>query len=480
MELLLEALGPGLGLALVALDLAIVVVLVPYIVLQRRESGATLAWIFFILLVPYLGLLAFWVFGTTRLHLRRRKRRRSEARLAARLDGLTPERCPEPAEGGPLGALRRLAVRLDEVGPQPGNQVQLFREGRAAFQALSQSVEEARHHIHLLYYIWQPDATGARLRDTLVAAARRGVEVRLLVDDVGSRRAGARFFAPLTAAGGAVRRFLPVNVLARQLVLNNRNHRKVVVIDGRMGYTGGMNVGDEYAQPTAAWRDAQVQVVGPAVLRLQEIFCQDWYHATGEELAQPSYFPPVPPGGEAWVQFLASGPADLRWRSIHTLLFAAVNLAQQRVWIETPYFVPDPAIAMALQTAALRGVDVRLLLPGSSDHPLVLHAGRSFYGDLIAAGARIYELPIAMLHAKTATIDGIFSTVGSTNMDQRSFRLNFEANAFFYGREMAEALERSFVSTQAESEPVTVRHLKRRSYRTRLLEAAARTLGPVL
>jgi cardiolipin synthase len=462
------------------LDLVIIVVLIPVVILQRRESGATLAWILAIVLLPFLGLLAFWVFGTTRLHLRRRKRRRIEARLAPALHKLQAQ----PATDLPVTdlppSLLQLAEKLDKVGPQPGNKVALFRQGPVVFDALEAAFDSSRHHIHLIYYIWEPDRTGERLRDALTRASRRGVEVRLLLDDVGSRSARQGFFQGLMEAGGQVERFLPVNPLNRQLALNNRNHRKIAVVDGETGFTGGMNVGDVYAGLSEPWRDLHARICGPVVHSLQEVFCQDWYHATGDDLISAAYFPPMTGSGNVWAQLLASGPADERWRAIHTLLFAAINLARERVWVETPYFVPDPPIVMALQTAALRGVDVRLLLPGRSDHPLVLHAGRSFLDELLAAGVRVFELQGTMPHAKTVTVDGIFSTLGSANMDQRSFRLNFEANLFFYGAEIAGELERDFLSLCARASEVTVVNRQGISQRQRLAEGVGRVLAPLL
>lgn len=464
----------------VLLDLAIVVVLLPVVILQRRESGATLAWILIIVLIPFLGLLAFWVFGTTRLHLRRRKRRRIEARLAPALHKLHEQALTgQPVKDLPPSLLL-LAEKLDGEGPQPGHEVTLFRKGSQAFDALEAAIHGARHHVHLVYYIWKPDRTGERLRDALVRACLRGIEVRLLLDDVGSRSARRAFFQELLEAGGRVERFLPVDPLSRQLALNNRNHRKIVVVDGETGFTGGMNVGDDYAGLGEPWLDLHARICGPVVHSLQEIFCQDWYHANGEDLVNPAYFPTQTVRGNAWAQLLASGPADERWRAIHTLLFAAINLAQQRVWIETPYFVPDSPIVMALEIAALRGVDVRLLLPGRSDHPLVLHAGRSFLDQLLAAGVRVFEVQDAMSHAKTVTIDGVFSTLGSANMDQRSFRLNFEANLFFYGAEIAVELERDFLALCAEASEVTAVSRRDIPRRQRLAEGIGRVLAPLL
>ncbi len=462
------------------LDLAIIAVLIPVVILQRRESGATLAWILVIVLVPFLGLLAFWVFGTTRLHLRRRKRRSIEAQLAPALHQLKVQSSSRLVVTGLPPSLLQLAEKLDAVGPQPGNEVALLRQGAVAFDTLEAAINCSSHHVHLAYYIWEPDPTGMRLRDALIRACNRGVEVRLLLDDVGSRNTGEEFFRGLLAAGGRVARFLRVNPLGRQLALNNRNHRKIVVVDGDTGFTGGMNVGDVYAGLAEPWRDLHARICGPVVHTLQEVFCQDWYHATGDDLVSTAYFPQIKGKGKVWAQLLASGPADERWRSIHTLLFAAINLAQQRVWIETPYFVPDPPIVMALQTAALRGVDVRLLLPGHSDHPMVLHAGRSFLDQLLAAGVRVFEVQNAMPHAKTVTIDGVFSTLGSANMDQRSFRLNFEANLFFYGESVASELEQDFLAFCAEANEVTTLSRQNLSKHQRLAEGVGRVLAPLL
>lgn len=468
-----------INLGWLLLDLVIVAVLIPTVLLQRRESGATLAWIMVILLLPYVGLLAFWLFGTTQLHLRRRKRRRIESRLAPEMQRLQNSSGTHPPEGLP-GSLMQLAQKLNEVGPQTGNDVLLLRQGQAVFDTLEAALDEALEHIHLVYYIWEPDRTGQRVRDALVRAATRGVRVRLLLDDVGSRRARGNFFAELLHAGGRVARFLPVNPLNRQLALNNRNHRKIVVIDGALGFIGGMNIGDLYAGLGSPWLDLHARLRGPVVQSLQEVFCQDWYHATGEDLISPGYFPPLHEVGPVCAQLLSSGPADGRWRAIHTFLFAAINLARERVWIETPYFVPDPPIVMALQTAALRGVDVRLLLPGRSDHPLVLYAGRSFLNELLAAGVRVFELNHAMTHAKTVTIDGHLSTLGSSNMDQRSFRLNFEANVFLFAASVASRMEADFLAFCAQASEVTLSQRRKNSYIRQLAESLCRVLAPLL
>ncbi len=469
-----------LNTGLLLFDILIVAILLPTVVLQRRESGATLAWVLVIVLLPFVGLLSFWLFGTTRLHLRRRKRRKAEEKLSKALQRMQPDQEGTLQITGISPSLLKLVSKLDDLGPLSGNSVDVMRDGREVFDKLEDAFDTASHHIHLIYYIWESDYTGERLRDALARAARRGVKVRLLVDDVGSRLAKPAFFMPLQQAGGKVERFLKVNILSRRLTLNNRNHRKVVVVDGKTAFTGGMNVGDDYAGRGEPWLDLHACIRGPVVYALQEVFCQDWYHATGEDLVSTTYFPVQKAVGNICAQFLASGPADARWQAIHTVLFAAMNLASERIWVETPYFVPDRPILMALQTAALRGVDVRLLLPGHSDHPLVLAAGHSFIDDLLADGVRVFEVQRAMPHAKAVMIDGNFATLGSANMDQRSFRLNFEGNVFFYGSEIASKLEQDFLAQCAGAKEVMLPERRQQGKTERFLESIARVLAPLL
>jgi cardiolipin synthase len=241
-----------------------------------------------------------------------------------------------------------------------------------------------------------------------------------------------------------------------------------------------MNVGDVYAGLAEPWLDLHAQIQGPVARDLQETFCEDWFHATGENLVKNIYFPTPIIEGHVWAQFLASGPADRRWQAIYTMLFAAIGQATQRIWLETPYFVPDKPLIMALQTAALRGLDVRLLLPAKSDHPLVYYAGRSFFDDLLLAGARIFEYGASMIHAKSAVIDSHFATLGSTNMDQRSFRLNFEGNLFFYDKTITEQLSTDFLKLCDNAEEVTYSKRKLLSKSERFKESTTHILAPLL
>jgi cardiolipin synthase len=476
-----------LSTGLVAVDLLIVLLLVPRIVAQRRESAATLAWVFFILLVPLGGAVAYHLFGTRRLRKRVRRRVNARARVApaaARVDAALRAFAFDPAgheadEPGDNG----LAERIFAVGRSTattGNDVLLLPEGPQAFAALERAIGEARHHVHALFYIFKPDETGRALLALLAARARAGVQVRLLVDAVGSLELRPSDTRALRDAGGSVAEFLPVNVLAKPFSVNFRNHRKVVVVDGREAFTGGMNVGDEYRgrkTPQGPWRDLLLRLRGPAALRLQEIFVDDWHYATGEECFDPRYFPPPERPGRVVVQVVESGP-DSSHESIHHSFFSAITGARQRVWLTTPYFIPDVSIFVALTTAALRGVDVRLLLPGVSDHRLVLYAGQSHYDELLAAGVRIFEFRQGFLHAKALVVDHAWTALGSANMDMRSFRLNWEANVVAYDAQIARAVALDFLRDCEQAVEVKRPVVRTRWRRAR--EAASYLLSPLL
>ena len=467
-------------LFLLFLHLSVVTFLIPKIILQRRESGATLAWILVIIFLPFFGMLAFWLLGTTRIRMLRRKRHRAEQLLVPSLASFRSQQKLTDTDELVAASLYSLAAKLDECGPQPGCEVEMYRDGSKALDALEQAIDAAQDHIHLTYYTWEADNTGRRFCQALTRAASRGVEVRLLLDDVGSYTTKTSFFSALISAGGEVARFLPLNLFSRQVSVNNRNHRKIVVIDGKTGFTGSMNIGDLYAGLSGSWNDLHLCVSGRVVYELQGVFCQDWFHATQKDLATKKYFPNMNYRGDVCAHFLASGPSDERWRTIHTLLFVAINTALEKVWIETPYFVPDPPITMALRTAALRGVDVRLLLPNSSDHFLVDYAGRSFFDELIEAGVRIFKMDDIIPHAKTVVVDQVFATAGSANMDQRSFRLNFEGNLFFFGKKIAAELEKDFLHQCQSAHEVTAENRKKLPRTVRLKEGFARILAPLL
>lgn len=311
----------------------------------------------------------------------------------------------------------------------------------------------------------------------LERARERGVEVRLLYDAFGSAGLGPRLRS-LRKKGGRSAAFFPLDPIRRAATINLRNHRKLVVVDGKVGLCGGVNVSDRFV----GWRDVHLRVEGPAVAQLAAVFAEDWFFATREDLVDPRYVPDPPPAGATTMQIVESGP-DQTLERIHRLYFAAIAAAQERVWVTTPYFVPDRAIFMALTTAAARGVDVRLLTNARSNWGLTQHAGRSFYEELLAAGVRILEYEGergAMLHTKTLVVDGRFATVGSANLDVRSFRLNFELIAVLYDAGLVRQLEGLFTEDAAHAREVLPAAWEKRSHGARLLESIGRLMSPLL
>ncbi|MFW5921483.1 MAG: cardiolipin synthase, partial [Polyangiales bacterium] len=405
---------------------------IPFVLVRRKEAPSAIAWIMVLVFLPILGMILFWFLGRDRV------RRPAAAKASANVDvrgRLSQYDLLESPELEPLleqqradkRGVMRLAAHVARMDVVPGNDVQVLVGAPDTYDAHIEAIEAAEDHVHLEFYIIRPDEPGRRLRDALVAAAERGVHVRLLKDGFGSRTLGRRFLGPLRRAGAHVATFLPLDPIRRAYTFNLRNHRKLMIVDGRIGFTGGINFGEEFLP----WRDVHLRIHGPAVHQLQAIFAEDWYFASRYHLAHPAFFPDVQPQGKSVMQLVESGP-DATVESIHRLYFAAIASARDRVSLITPYFVPDRALLVALQTAALRGVDVRLVLPSTSNHRVTFHAGRSFYDELLGAGVSIHEYGPGMVHTKAMIVDGTFATVGSANLDVRSFRLNFELIAVLW------------------------------------------------
>jgi cardiolipin synthase len=397
----------------------------------------------------------------------------------------------EGAEGELLDprteGLLRLGQRLVEAPASHGNGTRILVDGAATYRAMIQAIETAKDHIHVEFYIFQPDETGTALRDRLARKARAGVQVRVLVDAAGSSALPGDFWAPLREAGGKAAVFHPIGEMLarfrRRDRIDFRNHRKIVVVDGRIGFTGGINVGREYLGLDPAhgkWRDTHVRIEGPAALGLQWTFAQDWLFAADERLEAERYFPdPGARAGDSIVQVIDSGP-DRTWSPIGHFYTQTIALARERVWITNPYFIPGPALEEALVTAALRGVDVRLLLPRRGDRVLVALAGGSYYKTMLQAGARIFLYDRGFVHAKTMVVDSWVGTIGSANMDTRSFHLNFELNVFVYDTEFVNELAAQFRRDLGAASELSLSLEETRGLPLRLLRAGARLLAPVL
>lgn len=477
----------SLWTATLALATGWAVAMAVVIVMQRRPAASTIAWLLILIFLPLAGLVIFRFIGPLRLERKKLRRRRTRAQVSEALGSLAKIQ----AETGDheYAELARVGMNTGEAPPLRADAVELYTEGAAAYAAILDAIAAAKDHAHLEYYIWEPDGIGLRVIAALAARARAGVRVRMLVDGMGARGLKRRHLAPLRDAGGEVAWFNPVSLRTlRGRRADFRTHRKIVVCDGRVGFTGGINVSDEHSaefRGAAAWRDTHLRIEGSAVRPLQRVFLDDWYFATEESPARGAWdalFPAAKEGaapGAHVVQVLASGP-DATVFPIHRALFTAINVASRRLYVTTPYFIPDEPILTALIGAALRGVDMRLLIPRRGDSRLIDLAARSYLLELIEAGARVYEYLPRFIHAKTMAVDEALGIVGTANLDNRSFRLNFEVAALVFERSINAALVRAFVADLEHARELTRADVEGAPFMTRLGQAGARLMSPLL
>jgi cardiolipin synthase A/B len=460
---------------------------IPHLLLLKKRPSATLAWLWAIIFIPFLGSLIYFALGTDRLKRRRLKRRSLYSARSTRHG--SPADTTDNATTALLGTLPRrdrqflqLLSRINHLPVSSAENLYVLRDAREFYSALQERIRGAKHHVHLEFYIWNGDETGLRFLQHLTDAVRRGVIVRLLLDGVGSHGFTEKLLSEFTAAGGQFSWFQSLDPKRNRFFLNLRNHRKLQIVDGKSGFVGGMNIGREYEglDPTVGhWRDVQVEVDGPVVNELQDVFADDWFFATGEKISTARYFP-APTGDVRQIVHVVLGGPDRRNEPTSKSIVSLLNEASQRVWIATGYFVPDDVILTALELAASRGVDVRLLISEKNDHPFLVVVGRSYYGQLLAAGVRIFEYSVGINHAKIMLADNQWAMVGSANFDYRSMRLNFELNLLFHSvernDELARILEHDFGLCQ-EIDPAV---FARRPFRKKFLEAALRPLSPML
>lgn len=450
-------------------------------VMTARTSQGAIAWAISLVAFPLLALPLYLVFGRRKFERNIEARRAVMSAIEPVLDDLEQRASPytEASSEFNQGYLRPLArlARFPFVG---GNEAHLLVDGEATFDALFEAIEAASDYVLVQYYLLRDDHIGRELQQRLLDRLANDVSVLLLYDGVGSDGL-QRYLAELRNAGAQIAEFGVAGKLSRRLQLNFRNHRKIVVVDGRIGFVGGLNVGDEYMgrhPRLSPWRDTHVKICGPAVIKLQISFVEDWYDSTGEMPDLP--WQPAPlQDADRQVLILPSGPAD----TLETcgLFFThLISQARTRLWIVSPYFVPDEAVVSALQLAALRGVDVRILLPRRSDNWLVHLAGHAYLQEIGSTGVSVYRYNRGFLHQKVVLVDDDTATIGTANFDNRSFRLNFEVTAVFadsqFTGEVAHMLENDF----AQSDLVDTAGKANRRWTFRLATRLARLLAPVL
>ena len=462
-----------------------------YIILENRRPQATLAWMLVLFALPGIGLLVYVLFGRdrkafakhTRL-LRQDLEGKAQPLIQSilakqdleisRLEGESDSRIKLMmlVRGSPESALSRL------------NDVQILQNAKTFYPAMIEDIRAARVSVHIQYFIWRHDDFTKELRATLEEKVKEGVEVRLLYDPLGSQGHVNRFYVRDMEKSGI--RMAPTSPLWRLHTISYRNHRKITVIDGRVGYTGGMNIGKEHLDGGKGfnlWRDTQIRIVGEGASILQTVFAVDWYNAVRENLFAPRHFPRTPERpemGNVPVQILTSGP-DSQWAAIRRLYFAMISAAKHHVYIQSPYFIPDASVAEALKSAALSGVDVKIMLTArASGNPWPGWAGNTFIVDVIKAGVKVYMYEKGYLHAKTISIDSEICSIGSTNIDIRSFSINYEINAVLYSRRLARELEEDFARDLAHCTEFDLEEYHARNLALRFRDSATRLVSPLL
>ena len=384
---------------------------------------------------------------------------------------------------------RHLALETAIVGSplMVGNKVVLLQDGSATYKAMLAAIGNAKQHINMETYIIEDDEVGHRFADALMGKQKQGVQVNLIYDSVGSINTPKTFFKRLADSGINILEYNPINPLnvKKGWNVNQRDHRKLLIVDGKMAFLGGINVSSVYSggsvaqragsrpEEKAPWRDTHMQVDGPVVGEFQKLFLATWKKQKGEPLAQRNYLPQLGTQGKEVVRAVGSSP-DEPYSLIYATLISAINSAETAVYLTNAYFVPDPQLLASLKDAAQRRVDVKIILPSHTDFWLVFHAGRSYYEELLEAGVKVYERRDALLHAKTALVDGVWSTIGSTNLDWRSFLHNDEVNAVILGQEFGAQMQAMFEKDLASSNAITLEQWKQRSIAVRLKEMAAR------
>ncbi len=458
---------------------AVVITTIFVVILDNRNPIKTMAWILVLFFLPVVGLLFYLFFGrsTRKEQLITKK---GYARLSKR--PMMEYQTQESLAGNV--SKQRLVSFFTQVNSAltfEGNQVEFYTNGYSMIQSMIRELSRARHHIHLEYYIFEDDAVGRLLRDVLIDRARAGVKVRVLYDDVGCWKVDHAFYEQMLCEGIEVQGFLKVRFPQFTSKVNYRNHRKLTIIDGEVGFIGGMNIAERYLKGVSweSWRDTQVKLSGKAVYGLQTAFLTDWYAVDRSLITSAEYFPAIPSRGETIAQIVTSDPVG-EWKDIMQGLMMAICSARHYFYVQSPYFVPTEQIKTALQTAALSGVDVRLMLPKRADTWLIHESSLSYLEDMMKAGVKIYLYRRGFLHSKLMVCDDELSTVGSTNMDFRSFEHNFEANAFFYDKMTALAIKNIFLEDQKHCLLLSSKIWNKRSWKNKVIESVVRLLAPLL
>ena len=460
----------------VLLVMALVGVLI-YIIAENQHPTQTLAWVLVIIFLPVAGLVLYFLVGhrPVRKQLLPDEERLQLQQRAHEAQGA--HECQAPASYHKLDCLQQ---KLNQNAPLGGNALRIYTQFYPMLDDLLADLEQARDHIHFEFFKFEDDPVGRKVAEVLIRKALEGVQVRVQYDDF-ANLFRKKFYRELKGAGILVHPFLAVNFPFISADSNFRNHRKIVVVDGRVGYVGGMNIAERYGKGLdwGIWRDTQLRIEGPAVAQLQLAFLSDWRFSSGTFCSEARYFPKLEAVGESPVQVVASSPLDA-WHEAMQGLIQLLGNARHYVYLQTPYFIPTATMMLALQNAALSGVDVRIMFPQRGDGLLTSLASKSYVKEALTAGVKIYLYQEGFLHAKTIVADDTFSSIGSTNLDVRSFTLDFEIDAYCYDPAIAQQQKAIFLQDLEHSVPVDLQAWNERPRWEKLKESLARLLSPLL
>ena len=468
-----------LSIIFIVLYCSTIVGLVLLILLENRNPLKTIPWVIVLLFIPGIGLIFYYFFGRDNRRIRiisRRMFKRFHDQI--KIENRTQDLSVVPPQYLPLA---RLLNNSNYSAIFSGSNATIFTNGKDKFEALFEDIESARHHIHLQYYIFNDDKIGNKVKDLLIKKACEGVKIRVLYDDVGSWDTKNKFFNEMKAENIEVFPYLKVVFPILTSKVNYRNHRKIVVIDGKAGYIGGMNIADRYVEGNklGLWRDAHFRITGPGVYGLQASFLLDWYAISNILVKGKEYYPEMQASSDMKMQIAMSGPTS-QWRTLMQAYIFCITNAKRYIYIQTPYFLPTDALNQALQMAALGGIDVRLMIPNRSDTKSAQMATFSYVDKMLKAGVKVYLYKNGFLHSKTLMVDDALTSFGSSNFDFRSFEHNFEINAFVYQEDLALKMKDIFLQDINDCEEITFSSWRKRPLTRRLTESFMRLFAPLL
>lgn len=458
------------------------------IVLEKRSPYKTIAWILVLVLIPILGLIFYLFFGQEyrkrKIYSRKRIKSLTNLRKLSSKQLREIEQTQLKLDASVLEKENIIRLLLNNSNSllTTGNQLKILNNGKETFDAILHAIQNARHHIHLEYYIFSDDKIGNKFKDLLIEKRKQGIEIRIIIDDVGSWSLSKKFIAELKENEIEIYSFMEVRFPRLTSKMNFRNHRKIAIIDGKIGFTGGINIADRYLEglkKLGFWRDTHLQITGDAVACLQVIFAADWYFVINENLSGIKYFPKFTETAGTPVQISTSGP-DSDWKSIEQAFFTAISNAKKTIYLTTPYLMPPKVVVSALEIAALSNVDVRIIIPEKSDVITPKWCSFSYVERMLDAGVKVYFYGNGFIHSKYMIVDDVFSTIGTSNLDFRSLETNFEVNAFIYEKKFTQTLKKHFVNDLKKSNQIKLQEWQLRPWHFKLRESLAHIVAPML